>query len=77
MSREHQPRLAILRRKHVEARTGLSRSSIYEKVKSGSFPAPVHLGPKAVGWVEAEIEAWLLERIRASRSTAGTNPWMA
>ena len=31
---------AILRRKQVEARTGLRRSTIYAKVASGEFPAP-------------------------------------
>lgn len=50
--------LVFLRRHEVEARTGLARSTIYERVKGGTFPAPVPLGAKAVGWVEAEIEAW-------------------
>jgi prophage regulatory protein len=57
----------IIRRKQVEARTGLARSTIYERVKSGSFPAPVSLGAKAVGWVESEVDAWLTRQIEASR----------
>lgn len=51
--------LAILRRKEVESRTKLSRSTIYARVKNGTFPAPVPLGPKSVGWIEAEIDSFL------------------
>lgn len=58
-----QQALVILRRKEVEARTGLSRSTIYNRIQQGTFPAQVLLGEKAVGWVEAEIEAFLAERI--------------
>lgn len=57
----------IIRRRQVEARTGLARSTIYERVKSGSFPAPISLGAKAVGWVESEVDAWLTRQIETSR----------
>jgi prophage regulatory protein len=53
--------LAILRRKQVEHETGLSRSTIYERIKEGTFPAPIHLGPKAVGWRVADIDKWLAD----------------
>lgn len=57
----------FLRRKQVEARTGLSRATIYNFFRNGTFPAPVKLGPRAVGWVEAEISDWIAGRIEASR----------
>jgi prophage regulatory protein len=60
----------IVRRKQVEARTGLARSTIYERVKAGNFPAPVSLGAKAVGWVESEVDAWLTRQIETSRKAA-------
>jgi len=59
--------LTILRRHQVEARTGLSRSTIYERIKAGTFPASVSLGAKAVGWVESEISDWLAAQIKKSR----------
>jgi prophage regulatory protein len=62
---------AILRLPAVKARTGLSRSSIYLRVSEGSFPRPVSLGERAVGWVEAELDRWITDRIRASRATEG------
>lgn len=57
----------ILRRKQVEARTGLARSTIYDRMKAGTFPAPISLGAKAVGWIESEIDAWLNAQIEKSR----------
>ena len=57
------PAVVILRRKSVEARTGLSRTSIYERIKSREFPRPISLGGYAVGWIEGEIDTWLLEQI--------------
>lgn len=54
---------SILRRKAVEQITGLSRSSIYAMVKDGTLPAPIRLSSNAVGWVSAEIEAWIQDRI--------------
>lgn len=69
--------IRILRRKQVEARTGLSRSTIYAKMRRNpkrpadydpSFPTPISLGGgKAVGWIEGEIHAWLTAQINKSR----------
>jgi prophage regulatory protein len=60
----------ILRLPTVKARTGLSRSTIYLRVAEGSFPAPVSLGGRAVGWIEAEVNDWLAKRIEVSRKAA-------
>jgi prophage regulatory protein len=69
---QHQtsPSLAILRLPGVKARTGLSRSTIYFRVSEGTFPEPVSLGGRAVGWIESEIQQWLEKRIEASRNAA-------
>jgi prophage regulatory protein len=63
MANEYQEKLSILRRKQVEKRTGLSRSTIYLRIKEGTFPKPINLGERAVGWLENEIEAWLAARL--------------
>lgn len=70
MAAQIQTALTILRRRQVEARTGLSRSTIYERIKAGTFPAPISLGEKAVGWIEAEIDVWLNAQIEKSRKAA-------
>ena len=56
----------ILRRKTVEIRTGLSRSSIYQKMADGHFPKPVSIGARAVGWLESNINDWIADRVSAS-----------
>jgi len=58
---------AILRLSDVKARTGLSRSTIYAAVRSGRFPSQIRIGPRAVGWLETEVESWLAMQIEASR----------
>jgi prophage regulatory protein len=53
----------ILRLPEVEQRTGKKHASIYADIAKGVFPAPVPLGPRAVGWLEDEIDDWLEARI--------------
>ena len=57
----------ILRLPAVKTSTGLSRSTIYLRIAQGTFPKSVGLGARAVGWLEAEIQEWLQQRIEASR----------
>jgi len=59
--------ITILRLPAVKARTGLSRSSIYLRASEHTFPKPISLGGKAVGWIESEINDWLEQQIKASR----------
>ena len=49
----------ILRRRQVETRTGLSRSTIYRRMRAGTFPLAVALGGRLVGWRLADIEEFL------------------
>lgn len=42
--------------------TGLGRSTIYRLVASGLFPAPVHLGPRAVAWRWSDLDRWSKSR---------------
>lgn len=62
--------VSFLRLPEVKALTGLSKTSIYELIRSKRFPAPVRLGPRAVAWVRSEVRQWALERVHASRSVA-------
>jgi prophage regulatory protein len=61
-------KIRILRLPDVISRVGLKRASIYQYITRGAFPRPVSLGARAVGWIEHEIDAWLFERIQASRT---------
>jgi prophage regulatory protein len=61
--------LRILRMKQVIDRTGMSRSTIYEKIAEGIFPRQVCLSARSVGFVESEINDWISHRI-AQRKAA-------
>ncbi len=49
----------IYRLPAVLERTGLSRSTLYVMIEVGTFPAPVPLGARAVGWTESDLVSWL------------------
>jgi len=59
----------ILRLPAVKEQTGLSRSTIYLQISRDKFPAPISLGDRAVGWLEEDINNWLEQKIKASRSS--------
>lgn len=52
----------ILRLPDVIKATGLSRSTIYEKIKNGEFPKPVKLGERSRGWRQSVIAGWINNR---------------
>ena len=60
----------VLRLRSVKDRTGLSRSSIYALIADGRFPRQISLGTRSVGWIESEVEDWLVQQISASRGDA-------
>lgn len=52
----------------VEDKTALKKSSIYAKVKTGDFPAPIKLGVRTV-WIESDIDSWMDGQIDTDRKT--------
>jgi prophage regulatory protein len=60
----------FLRLADVMARTGLSRSSIYQNISEGKFPQNVSLGSRSVGWLESEIDRWIQDRINRRSITS-------
>lgn len=70
---ESNSRLVILRRRQLEQRIQLSRSTIYDKLDPNSprhdptFPKPIKLGTasSAIGFIESEVNAWLDRQILA------------
>lgn len=63
----------FLRLPEVKAVTGLSKTTIYERIREADFPSPVPIGKRAVGWIESEIKQWAANRVLASRSVLHLN----
>ncbi|MEP8511326.1 helix-turn-helix transcriptional regulator [Enterobacter kobei] len=58
----------ILRMRAVAAKLGIARSTIYDWLNAKSprhdpaFPKPYPLGKQSVGWLESELNEWVLQR---------------
>ena len=67
------PPFELVTRQALSAATGLSRSSIYAKMKPGTpyydpaFPLPLRVGLRAVAWRADELTLWLNQLPRAAR----------
>ena len=59
----------IIRKKPTAAKVGYHPSHIMRLAKAKKFPAPVRLGPNAVGFIEQEVDQWIAERVRERDET--------
>jgi len=57
----------IIRLPRTIQKTGLSRSTIYALVNRGEFPQQIHLSPRTMGFLEHEVDAWIADRVAASK----------
>ena len=55
----------LLNRREVQQACGLSKSTLYRLMRSGYFPEPLKIGPKAIRWRLDEIQEWVESRPRA------------
>jgi prophage regulatory protein len=53
----------LIRLPELLRRVPLSRSTIYQMVSKGEFPAPCKIGPRAVAWSEELLDAWAKTKI--------------
>lgn len=63
----------LIRLPEVMAICALSRSGIYERVKNGTFPAPVKLDGRPSAWIKQEVQQWNVRQIAASRRVGKTS----
>ena len=61
----------FIRLAEVLATCGKSRSSIYEGIKEGTFPAPVKLQGRSSAWLKSEVLHWMQACVSARRSASG------
>ena len=52
----------LLHIREVAAMTALSRATIYTMMRSGDFPRPLQVGPRAVRWRESQVRQWVDDR---------------
>jgi len=66
---KEQTEFRILRHKDVRERLGLCSASLFRMVANGEFPKPFQITPRgrAVGWLEEDVDNWILSRIEDRR----------
>jgi prophage regulatory protein len=76
----HQPHFDVLELtellniKEVEVRTKMKRSWIYELIKRGEFPAPIHMGGSK--WIAAEVEEYIQRQVDERDRESGENKFV-
>lgn len=58
----------IIRFGEVIHKTGLSKREIYSRISQKRFPAQIALGPRAIGFIEHEVNGWIEKLVRDSRA---------
>jgi prophage regulatory protein len=53
----------IIRKPDLPGYVGLQRSSIDNAIEAGTFPKPIPLGNRSVGWLATELAEWQRQRI--------------
>ena len=67
MNTQHQSsNFKLHRLPEVKDLTGLSRSTIYNRMREGTFPKSITLGPNTVGWLHEDIQKWISDRVAAA-----------
>jgi prophage regulatory protein len=57
--------IKLMRFKKLRENVALGRTTIWQMVKDGRFPAPVRIGKNGIAWRSDEIQAWIKSREKA------------
>jgi prophage regulatory protein len=60
---DRQPNQQLLNPKDVEARTTLSRVTLWRKSRDGDFPKPLRISSNRIAWREADVDAWITSKM--------------
>lgn len=49
----------LLRLDEVLHVTGMGRNTVYRRIREGTFPKQVKIGPNSVAWRQSDIAQWM------------------
>ncbi|WP_085600439.1 AlpA family transcriptional regulator [Pseudomonas sp. B10(2017)] len=58
----------FIRIKDVISVTGLARNTIYRRMREGTFPRQIRLGPNSVAWLQSAISEWMSSVVESGSS---------
>jgi len=56
------PTKRVLSQQAVLARVPVSRTTLWRMERAGDFPTRIQISANRIGWLEADVDAWLDER---------------
>jgi prophage regulatory protein len=56
------PTKRVLSQQAVLARVPVSRTTLWRMERAGDFPKRIQISANRIGWLEADVDAWLDER---------------
>lgn len=62
---------SLIRLTEVMSRVGLKKSTIYKYMNEDRFPQSFPIGDSAVGWLESEVDEWIVTLVETSRQVTG------
>ena len=68
MSKRTERMTTVIRFPQLIKLIGLARSTVYVRIAEGTFPKPIKLGVRAIGWLESDIEEWIQSQVDESQS---------
>ena len=64
--------MQFLRVRKVTEMVGFSKTTLYARVRDGTFPKPIVLGPQTVAFLESDVLDWMQSQIAQSESPRAT-----
>ena len=64
---KHEKSNELLRIREVCRRTGMSRTTVYDRISKGAFPKPLHLSSRLVVWPSYDVDEWINRTITQLR----------
>lgn len=61
----------ILKINEVSKKCSLSRATIYKKIKEGGFPKQIKLSERSSGWLESEVNDWIISKVKSRDQAEG------
>jgi prophage regulatory protein len=71
MTRQPTENAYIIRLRKTAEKTGLSRSTLYNLIKAGTFVPKIQISTRAIGFLESDVDKWIAGRVAASKMGAG------
>lgn len=64
--------IRIVRNAQVRTKLDVSEAKLFDMIAKGIFPAPFQIipGGRAVGWLESDVDKWILDQKRRSEGEA-------